>query len=50
MIQVCKRGCENKPFEVQVKKSTQTFCCEKGFKKSLKAFSKSIKSKIKQTL
>ena len=53
VVQVCKPSeCDNTPFKVKVGKKNHTFCCEKGFEKSLKAFSKtinpSITNKIKQ--
>ena len=41
----CKQDCEGVPYEVEVGNQTHLFCCEKGFKKSLKDFQESLKPK-----
>lgn len=44
LIQVCELNeCEQKPEEVTVKNKRYTFCCIKGFEKSLKEFEDSLK-------
>lgn len=40
VIQVCGTDCDNKPYQVEVKSHSYTFCCQKGFEKSLKDFAK----------
>lgn len=40
VIQVCETDCDNQPYEVEVKSHSYTFCCRKGFEKSLKDFAK----------
>lgn len=42
---VCKSECENKPFKAEVGNTEHNFCCEKGFKKTLVEFTKSISKK-----
>ena len=46
-IQVCKTRCDKKPFTTKVGNKTHTFCCEKGFIKSLDDFKKTI-NKVQQ--
>lgn len=48
IIQVCRKRCGNKPFDIEIKSTLVTFCCEKGFKESLKSFTKTVR-KSKQT-
>lgn len=43
VVQVCKSNCAKTAFVAKVGNVTHTFCCEKGFKKSLVDFAKSIK-------
>lgn len=40
ITQVCKTNCDNKSFKVKVGGKEHTFCCQKGFEKSLKDFAK----------
>ncbi len=48
VIQVCSSDCEKKEFSTKVGNKTSIFCCKKGFEKSLKDFSQSIKKPSKQ--
>jgi hypothetical protein len=48
IVEVCKKygmKCDNAPFTAIVKNHTHTFCCQNGFERSLKEFSKTIKQR-----
>lgn len=42
IIQACISKCDKKPFTVKVGNRTHTFCCEKGFNKTMDDFAKYI--------
>lgn len=43
VYKVCKKEqCDNKRYEVDIKGGKKTFCCKKGFEKSLEAFTLSL--------
>jgi hypothetical protein len=44
VIKVCIGSCLEQPFTETVGNKTHTFCCENGFKKTLKAFAESVDS------
>jgi hypothetical protein len=45
LVKVCEKyklKCGNKPFPVEVGTKKHLFCCEKGYRKSIQEFSKTV--------